>query len=464
MLWYNGDVINQKVMALAGALTPFRASPKPAQKRCATMDKPIVSHFGKRKTDEDYHALAAKRGIKWLGPLPAKVSERTLWECPKGHTFSLNYTHMRDPRYGCFKCARWQPEDYEQAARERGFTWLGPYPTNAHTPTRWRCPEGHEWEVGAHGLRGCNVCSHKDRNAHLRLTPDHYRALAAKYGVKWLGPETRNNAEQTNWRCEQGHEWVSDYRSFRGCTICNYPHRAEKRRNTPDDYRALAAERGLIWLGPEVTASSKRTKWQCPHGHVWETSYGCIQGGCGCRTCAYEQRFEAHRRKADAYVAVAEARGYVWLGPEVRSTKYATNWQCPNGHIWSASFNNFQKGTNCPRCLGYVNGVRVSEQQKQLAALVGGELNYKVGRYSVDVALPELMFALEYDCHYWHKGSEVKDRARAQKLIALGWNVLRVKASTMLPTVSQLDAAFEAFRRGQSYQEIVLADWGAAGK
>lgn len=369
------------------------------------MDKPIVSHFGKRKT----------------------------------------------------------AEDYEQAARVRGIVWLGPYPANAHTPTRWRCPEGHEWEAALHSLRSCFTCSYKDRAASQRLVPDDYRALAEKFGVEWLGPEVRNSAEKTNWRCKHGHEWSAPYRGFRGCTICNYPHRAEKRRNTSADYHALAAERGLIWLGPEVTSTSKRTKWQCPHGHVWETSYSCIQGGCGCRTCAYEQRFEARRQKADAYVAVAAARGYVWLGPEVKSTKNATSWRCSNGHTWEASYNNISRGSGCPGCLGYVNGVRVSEQQKQLALLVGGELNYKVGRYAVDVALPERLFALEYDCHYWHKGREAKDRERARRLIALGWKVLRVKGSYTLPTKLQLDAAFDAFEQGQGYQEIVLADWGAAG-
>jgi hypothetical protein len=424
------------------------------------MDTLSIPQNPKRKNPEDYHALAASRGMKWIGPYPGKVSIKTTWECPKGHRFELCYTHLRDPRYGCAKCAKWQPEDYEAAAFERGITWLGLYPSSSHKPTRWRCSEGHEWEAPLHSLQSCNVCAYENRSEALRLMPEDYHALAAKFGVTWLGPEVRNSGEKTNWRCEQGHEWSAQYRAFRGCTVCNYPHRAEKRRNTPEEYHALAAERGLVWLGPEVTGSAQKTKWQCSQGHIWETSYSVIRGGCGCRACSYEERQEAHRLHSQDYYALAARREFTWLGPEVRASKYHTQWQCSNGHTWEASYNNIEKGSGCPFCLDYVNGVRVSEPQKELAALVDGVLNYKVGRLAIDVALPALLIALEYDCYYWHWNREAEDKRRAQKLVASGWRVLRVKGRRLLPTLDQLSQVFTAFDGGQTYQELILADWG----
>lgn len=352
-----------------------------------------------------------------------------------------------------------RPQDYLAAAAAHGYTWLGPFPKNSQIPTRWRCPLGHEWETSLHGLAGCNTCSYKNRHDSLRLKPDDYSRLANDFGVAWLGPEVRNILEHTRWKCPCGCEWESPYGKFLGCPDCRRPHRADARRKQPDDYVGLAESRGFIWLGPEVASNSKRTKWQCAKGHIWETSYGCIRAGCGCRRCAYDARQELHRRKPDDYVALASLRGFIWLGPEVKTTKHSTQWKCRNGHAWSASFNNIEKGNGCPSCLGYINGVRVSKPQIELSVMIGGILNFKVGRYSIDVALLDSMIAIEYDNQYWHSLVKNLDDKKTRRLIELGWRVLRVKARYLLPSPEQLDIALSSLRNGDTYQEIILSDW-----
>lgn len=56
------------------------------------------------------------------------------------------------------------------------------------------------------------------------------------------------------------------------------------------------------------------------------------------------------KRLPDDYHTLAESRGFRWLGPEVRTTKTLTTWECPKGHQWKAIYNNIQQGRDCPFC------------------------------------------------------------------------------------------------------------------
>lgn len=108
-----------------------------------------------------------------------------------------------------------------------------------------------------------------------------------------------------------------------------------------------------------------------------------------------------------------------------------------------------------------VNGVYVSKPQLTLHAMLGGNLNYRVGRYAIDIALTmdTHRIGIEYDCQYWHKGKEKHEAKRDAYLIGLGWHMLHIKTNILLPTREQLDAALTLLVNGATYAEIVLADW-----
>lgn len=56
------------------------------------------------------------------------------------------------------------------------------------------------------------------------------------------------------------------------------------------------------------------------------------------------------KKQPEDYELLAESRGFRWLGPEVRTTKTLTTWECPKGHQWQAIYNNIQQGRDCPHC------------------------------------------------------------------------------------------------------------------
>ena len=159
---------------------------------------------------------------------------------------------------------------------------------------------------------------------------------------------------------------------------------------------------------------------------------------------------------------MAKTRGFKWLGPTVEPTKIKTCWQCEHGHEWAATYNNILKGSGCGECLDYVNGVRVSKQQRQIADMLDGELNARACGVYIDIALRRkgLNIAVEYDGWFWHAHQTGRDEQRDTVLLENDWRILHIKSNSLLPSKNQLDNAISEICAGGRMFEIVLEDWG----
>lgn len=112
----------------------------------------------------------------------------------------------------------------------------------------------------------------------------------------------------------------------------------------------------------------------------------------------------------------------------------------------------------CLSCSGSANGIKTSEQQRWLAKITNGILNYKIGRFYADVALLEQRTVIEYDGWYWHKDKKEQDRLRTQEIIKEGWSVVHIKSRRELPSLELICSAIELAKR-QHCVNIVMADW-----
>lgn len=116
------------------------------------------------KTPADYHALAAERGFEWLGPEASNIKVKTHWRCPEGHIFSMRYNSVQQGQ-GCPYCAGLAPKtaaDYHTLAQKRGLEWIGDLPLNIKSKTNWRCNQGHAFQISYNELfndRNCPYCS-----------------------------------------------------------------------------------------------------------------------------------------------------------------------------------------------------------------------------------------------------------------------------------------------------------------
>ena len=64
-------------------------------------------------------------------------------------------------------------------------------------------------------------------------------------------------------------------------------------------------------------------------------------------------------------------------------------------------------------------------------------LNYPIIElnYCIDIGIPDLMIAFEYDGGYWHQDKEADDR-RQSEIEKLGWKFIRFK--DRIPTMEEL--------------------------
>lgn len=62
-------------------------------------------------------------------------------------------------------------------------------------------------------------------------------------------------------------------------------------------------------------------------------------------------------------------------------------------------------------------------------------LNYPCGRYSIDIAIPDLNFAIEYDGEYWHQNKDY-DLKRQKEIEEDGWKFIRFY--NKLPSIEEL--------------------------
>jgi len=340
----------------------------------------------KRKTPDDYHALAAERDLIWLGPAVTSGKVKTQWKClAEGHTFGRPYSEIKKG-HGCSKCGkqqaikarRKQPADYHAMAESYGWTWVGPEVSIASTTTNWECNNRHVVEASYATMkkgRKCGDCSPR------RLSPDDYHSLAEQRGFKWLGPEVRKNSEKTMWLCaEKKHEFPSTYKQIsrgRGCRECGIKRRAEKKRLRPADYVALANKKGWTWSGPEVSSVHEKTVWQCESKHDIKASHTEVRRGrkCGkCRRLAIAKDASIvpnEKYGPEKYHELAKSRGYRWVGKSVIDTLTLTQWRCPENHEFPMTYNAFRRGQGCRRCNTNAAGERRRygpEKYRELAA------------------------------------------------------------------------------------------------
>jgi very-short-patch-repair endonuclease len=370
---------------------------------------------------------------------------------------------------------RKEPADYQAMAATRSAVWLGPTVSNANTPTWWMCRVcGRRWRTIYNGLKqgsGCPDCGVRRRSALNRRTPEEYHALAAKHGLRWTGsyPESANH--RTEWECRQGHRWMTTYVRIKrgcGCARCAraaHLERCAAERHDEAAYRAAGEAAGMDWLGPPVESANAKTGWRCRAcGRKWTESYHKLASGRGCPRCRLDRRNERLRIPAEQYRALARRRGFVWLGPRPTQSVRPTRWRCPRGHVWESPYVCVFRGSGCHECQDRVHGMPVSGVQRRLAERLGGELNHRVGRRCIDVAVQRegVRIAVEYDSWYFHghPDRQVYDEARDQALIACGWRVLRIRSAYALPSADDLDAAIGWLLAGERRVVITTREWG----
>ncbi len=103
----------------------------------------------KRKTISDYQEVAEAHGFEWVGGvLPGSTLEETKWKCKRaGHIWETRYNKIHEGRQCPYCSGHWhkREEDYHKLAEKNGIKWIGDsVPENSRTLTLWQLPDNGE--------------------------------------------------------------------------------------------------------------------------------------------------------------------------------------------------------------------------------------------------------------------------------------------------------------------------------
>ena len=242
------------------------------------------------------------------------------------------------------------------------------------------------------------------------------------------------------WKCKHGHEWeaiISSRSNGNGCPYCS-----GKYASSDNNLQVLNPELAAQWhptkngnLTPSdvKAASNKKVWWRCEEGHEWEAVISNRSKGKDCPYCS--GRFATSDNNLQVLNPEMAQQWHPtkngMLTP--RDVKIASNkkvwWRCEKDHEWEASICNRSKGSGCPEC-NKESQTSFPEQAIYfyLKSIFGDTVNrYKYdGNWEIDVFVPSLNFAIEYDGSYFHKNKST-DAEKEKYLTEKGLVFLRAK-------------------------------------
>ena len=200
-------------------------------------------------------------------------------------------------------------------------------------------------------------------------------------------------------------------------------------------YNQLAQAKGGRCLSTEYINALTKYGWECKGRHRWEATAGDVQFGYWCPKCA-----GSDKKNLEYYDRFAQAKGGRCLSTEYINALTKYGWECKEGHRWRATANDIKSGYWCPKCPH-----KQSQLEKVVFDLIQSRfLDAQARRRGVlhsrglelDIYVPSLKKAIEFDGDFWHKspwallhGQAERDARKDQQCKEVGIDLLRIGES-----------------------------------
>jgi len=244
-----------------------------------------------------------------------------------------------------------------------------------------------------------------------KLTYSYVKDYIKSFGYILISLEYKNVHSKLLVRCPLGHEYKVTFNNFkkRGCKKCQYINIANRQKFTYEYVKSYIESFDYVLLSKTYVNTGTKLLLKCPEGHLWEIEFRRFQHGNRCMYC-YQQQHKLTYEHVKEYI---ESFSYILLSKRYIGDKNKLKIQCPEGHIWHTSWNNFKfRDSRCPICY---NESTSSKQEKMLQDYIES-LGYNIIRndrtqifnpltnknLELDIWIPDLNKAIEYNGTYWH--------------------------------------------------------------
>ena len=233
-------------------------------------------------------------------------------------------------------------------------------------------------------------------------------------------------------KCNRCNEWKDKDMSFNKhkrekdgysyiCKDCRSIERKEKYVSkkkydqfyTTENIKKYIRRFGYIPLFDEYITSNTKYLLKCPYGHEFEMMFGNFKKGQRCPVCYEKVRGKCKLLSYDYIKSYIELNGYQLISKKYKNSNSKLKIQCDKGHVYRTKWNYFQQGHRCPVCAYNSKSSKAEKEiQEYVASIYSGTIvnndrntiiNENTGCFlELDVYLPELKKAIEYNGVYWH--------------------------------------------------------------
>ena len=318
-----------------------------------------------------------------------------------------------------------------------------------HCENKWKTTVYHRAIKGS----GCPKCRHSKRlnygtKENLLFTHPEIAKDWHPTKNKKLKPEmfSKNSRYKIWWKCHVcGKEIETEIKNYSGCKTCK-KQIILNNKNLSITHPQLLLEwdnnKNTIIKPVDVLASSpKKVWWKCVKcGYEWQakiSNRAVLGRGCPC--CSNRVIVVGVNDLATTHPEIAKE----WhptknkdLTPQ--KVTYGSNkkvwWLCPKGHEYQATIGHRTcgVGTNCPIC----NSGRQTSFAEQavyyyVKKLYPDAINRYtadfLGRMELDIYIPSINYAIEYDGEPWHKGNAKLKREERKYILCKSKNIKLVR-------------------------------------
>ncbi len=414
--------------------------------------------------------------------------QKVWWKCEKGHEWPAE-VKSRNNGNGCTYCSgrkaikgindlttinpalasEWNYEKNEELKPEE-FT------TSSGKKVWWKCDKGDEWQSTINSRNsgnGCPYCSGryavKGESDLATVNPQ----LASEWnyeknGCLRLEDFKASSGKKVWWKCSKGHEWqarIADRNNGKGCPYCSGRYATKGESDLATANPKLASEwnyerNGCLRLEDFKASSGKKVWWKCEKGHEWQARISHRNKGVGCPICVNKKVIQGYNDLATINPKLAsewnyEKNGDLILEDFTAGSNIKVWWKCEKGHEWQAIINNRNKGVGCPICN---SERRTSFPEYAILFYLKkyGEKathTYKEPGYELDIYIPSMKIAIEYDGEFYHKNKTKKDLEKNSKCKNDGIVLYRIREG--LPSLNDSSIDYIVDKNQKNLGEVI---------
>ena len=259
-------------------------------------------------------------------------------------------------------------------------------------------------------------------------------------GYKLLSEEYKNSKEKLKVKCPEGHIYEVIFSNFQRGQRCPYCY--GKIKLSSKYVKEYIESFCYKMLSNEYKNARTKLEVECPYGHRYFVSWYNFKSGKRCPYCNSHKQSRTQSLEYDYVKSVIEGRGYKLISREYKNARTKLEVECPYGHRYFTWYDNFRRGFDCPTC---VANTFSSKPEKAIGKYIEEIYKGKIlkndrttikspitgNRLELDIYLPEINGAIEFNGTYYHSFDKVKinDELKRKECERMGISLLVIEES-----------------------------------